>query len=609
LRDNGFFDKLLQAPNVIDFRLVKVCREVTMVRAKHDVDVLEKCPTGIRGLDEITKGGLPRGRPTLICGGAGCGKTLFAMEFLMRGAMDYGEPGVFMTFEETSEDLAKNFISLGFDLPDMMSRGLIATDHVKIERNEVEETGEYDLEGLFIRLGNAIDSIGAKRVVLDTIEALFSGLSNTAILRAELRRLFHWLKDRGMTAIVTGESGDKLLTRYGLEEYVADCVIFLDFRIVEQISTRRLRIIKYRGSSHGADEYPFLINEEGLSILPITSLGLDYPVSTERISTGVLKLDTMLEGKGFYRGGTILVSGTAGTGKTSLAATFADAACRRGERCLYFAFEESPRQIIRNMGSIGMDLARWVKKGLLKFHSARPSLYGLEMHLVTFHRVIEEFKPEVFIVDPISNLVNAGTAAEVKSILTRLIDYLKMNQITNFFTDLTHYGGSLERTSEEVSSLIDTWLLLRDIELNGERNRGLYILKSRGMAHSNQIQEFLLTNQGIGLVDIYTGSGEVLTGSARAAQGAEEKASELACRREADRRLREHERKKKALEAKIAALRAEFDAESVDLHLMTEEERKRQAVLAEDRLEMAHLRKGGPSASPAKRSKKKRKGE
>jgi len=577
-----------------------------MVKAKHDVDVLEKCPTGIRGLDEITKGGLPRGRPTLICGGAGSGKTLFAMEFLMRGALDYGEPGVFMTFEETPDDLAKNFISLGFDLPDMMSRGLIAMDHVKIERNEIEETGEYDLEGLFIRLGSAIDSIGAKRVVLDTIEALFSGLSNAGIIRAELRRLFHWLKDRGMTAIVTGERGDKLLTRYGLEEYVADCVIFLDFRIEEQISTRRLRIVKYRGSSHGSDEYPFLIDESGLSILPITSLGLDYPVSAERISTGIPKLDTMFGEKGFYRGSTILVSGTAGTGKTSLAATFAEAACRRGERCLYFAFEESPSQIIRNMSSIGMDLTRWVKKGLLRFHSARPSLYGLEMHLLTFHKEIKEFNPQVFIVDPISNLSAAGTQSEVKSILTRLLDYLKMKNISTFLTDLTHFTGSHEHTSEEVSSLIDTWLLLRDIELNGERNRGLYILKSRGMAHSNQIQEFLLTNQGIGLIDIYTGSGEVLTGSARAAQDAGEKATELESRREADRRLREQERKRNALETKIAALRAEFDVEAEEVHLMAEEEQKREAVQVEDRLEMAHLRKGKPSAPQALRSKKKR---
>ena len=579
-----------------------------MAKKKHDSVVLEKCPTGIKGLDEITKGGLPRGRPTLVCGSAGCGKTLFAMEFLIRGAMDYGETGVFITFEETPEDLAKNFISLGFSLPDMMARGLIAMDHVYIERSVVAETGEYDLEGLFIRLGNAIDSIGAKRVVLDTIEALFSGLSNAAILRAELRRLFHWLKDRGVTAIVTGESGDKTLTRYGLEEYVADCVIFLDFRIVEQISTRRLRIVKYRGSSHGSDEYPFLIDESGLSILPITSLGLDYPVSSERISTGIPKLDTMLGGKGFYRGSTILVSGTAGTGKTSMSATFAAAACLRGERCLYFAFEESPSQIIRNMNSIGIDLARWVKKGLLKFHAARPSLYGLEMHLLTFHKVIEEFKPQVFIVDPISNLSAAGTSSEVKSILTRLVDYLKMKNISTFLTDLTHFIGSLEHTSEEISSLIDTWLLLRDIELNGERNRGLYILKSRGMSHSNQIQEFLLTNRGIGLIDIYTGAGQVLTGSARATQEAGEKASDLARWREVDRRLREQERKKNALEAKITALRAEFDVETQEVHLMAEEEQKRQAVQAEDRLDMAHLRKGKPSAPQALRSKKKRKG-
>ena len=577
-----------------------------MVKKKHDVVVLEKCPTGITGLDEITKGGLPKGRPTLICGSAGSGKTLFAMEFLMRGAIDYGEPGVFMSFEETPEDLAKNFISLGFDLHSMKSRGLIATDHVYIDRSEVEETGEYDLEGLFIRLGSAIDSIGAKRVVLDTIETLFSGLSNTNILRSELRRLFNWLKDRGVTAIVTGERGEKLLTRHGLEEYVADCVILLDFRTQEQIATRRLRVVKYRGSSHGSDEYPFLIDENGLSILPITSLGLDYPVYKERIPTGVPKLDAMLEGKGFYRGSTILVSGTAGTGKTSLAATFAVDACRRGERCLYFAFEESPSQIIRNMGSIGLDLARWVKEGLLTFHSARPSLYGLEMHLLTFHKMINELNPQVFIVDPISNLNAAGTVAEVKSILTRLIDYLKMKNITTFLTDLTHFIGNLEHTSEEISSLIDTWLLLRDIELNGERNRGLYILKSRGMAHSNQIQEFLLTNQGIGLIDIYTGSGNVLTGSARATQEAGEKASELVRWREVDRRLREQERKKNALETQITAMRAEFDVETQEVHLMAEEEQKRQAVQAEDRLDMEQLRKGKPSIPQVMRSKKKR---
>jgi circadian clock protein KaiC len=578
---------------------------MTMAKKKHDAALLEKCPTGIKGLDEITKGGLPKGRPTLVCGSAGCGKTLFAMEFLLRGAMDFGEPGVFMTFEETPKDLAKNFISLGFDINDMMSRGLIAMDHVYIERSEIEETGEYDLEGLFIRLGAAIDSVGAKRVVLDTIEALFSGLSNAAIIRAELRRLFHWLKERGVTAIVTGESGDRMLTRYGLEEYVADCVILLDFRVEKQISTRRLRIIKYRGSSHGADEYPFLIDEGGLSILPITSLGLDYPVSSQRVSTGVPKLDAMFEGKGFYRGSTILISGTAGTGKTSLSATFADAACRRGERCLYFAFEESPSQIIRNMASIGMDLTQWIKKGLLRFHSVRPSLYGLEMHLLTFHKVINEFNPQVFVVDPISNLSAAGTITEVKSILTRLIDYLKTTGITTFLTDLTRYEGSLEHTSEEISSLIDTWLLLRDIELNGERNRGLYILKSRGMAHSNQIQEFLLTNLGIDLIDIYTGTGQVLTGSARAAQEAGEKASDLARQREVESRLRAQERKRNALEANIAALRAQFDVETLEVHLMAEEEKIKQAIEAKNRLDMAKLRKGKTSKPQAVRAKTK----
>jgi circadian clock protein KaiC len=576
-----------------------------MVKKKREVVVLEKCPTGIKGLDEITKGGLPQGRPTLVCGSAGCGKTLFAMEFLMHGAMEFGEPGVFMTFEETPEDLAKNFISLGFDLHDMVSRGLIATDHVYIERSEIEETGAYDLEGLFIRLGSAIDAIKAKRVVMDTIEALFAGLSNAAIIRAELRRLFHWLKARGVTAIITGESGDNLLTRYGLEEYVADCVILLDFRIDQQISTRRLRIIKYRGSAHGADEYPFLIDEGGLSILPITSLGLDYPVATEHIATGVPKLDAMFEGKGFYRGSTILVSGSAGTGKTSLAATFADAACRRGERCLYCAFEESPNQIIRNMGSIGMDLGHWVQKGLLRFHSARPSLCGLEMHLLTFHKLIDRFAPQVFVIDPISNLIAAGTVSEVKSILTRLIDHLKLKKISTFLTDLKHLQSGSERTSGEMSSLIDTWILLRAIERNGERNRGLHVLKSRGMAHSNQIKEFVLTNQGIDLIDIYTGLGEVLTGSARVAQEAGERAAEQVIRREAERRLRVQERKRNALEIKIAALRAAFDEETQEMHLIAEEEQTRQFAQAKSRLEMARYREGKPSEPRAKRAKKK----
>jgi circadian clock protein KaiC len=562
--------------------------------AKKKVDELvplAKCPTGIAGLDEITGGGLPKGRPTLVTGGAGCGKTLMALEFLVRGATKYNEPGVFMAFEETAEELTKNVASLGFDLAELSAKKKLAIDYVYIERSEIEDTGEYDLEGLFVRLGYAIASVGAKRVVLDTVEALFAALPNEGILRAELRRLFRWLKARGVTAIITGERGDNLLTRHGLEEYVADCVILLDFRVREQISTRRLRIVKYRGSAHGTDEYPFLIEKTGISILPVTSLGLNHIVSSQRISSGIPRLDTMLAGKGYFRGSTILLSGTAGTGKSSFSAKFVEAACKRGERCLYFAFEESPSQITRNMASIGIDLATPVKKGLLKFHASRPTLYGLETHLITFHNLIKEFKPSVVVVDPVSNLTAVGTSAEVKSILTRLFDYLKMTQITTLLTDLAHFGGSPEKTNEEISSLIDTWLLLRDIEINGERNRGLYILKSRGMAHSNQIREVRLSNKGIDLVDVYLGPGGVLTGSARAAQEAKEHAQRTTNQSDLDRKLRDQERKRQVLEARIAALRAEFAAESEELLALSSDEKKRQKALTNERADMARLRK------------------
>jgi circadian clock protein KaiC len=573
-------------------------KDVQSARVKN----LTKCLTGIRGFDEITYGGLPKGRPTLICGSAGCGKTVFAMEFLLRGAIQFKEPGVFISFEESPKDLAQNFSSLGYDLNNLIARKLIAMDHIYIERSEIEETGEYDLDGLFIRLAYAIDSIKAKRIVLDTIESLFSGLTNTGILRAELRRLFAWLKDRGLTAVITGESGEKTLTRYGLEEYVADCVILLDFRVREQISTRRLRIVKYRGTSHGTDEYPFLIEKTGISILPVTSLGLEHSVSNERISSGIPRLDSMLAGKGFYRGSTILISGTAGTGKTSFANKFVEAACKRGERCLYLAFEESADQIIRNMKSIGTDLAPWVKKGMLKIHPSRPSLHGLEMHLVTIHSMINDFKPRIVIVDPISNLTAVGSSSEVKSVLTRLFDYLKGNRVTTLLTDLVHFGGNLETTNEEISSLIDTWLLLRDIEINGERNRGLYILKSRGMAHSNQIREVQLSDRGIDLVDVYTGSGVVLTGSARAAQKAKDEAEAKDYQGEVDRKIREKELKRKALEARIAALRIEYDAENEEIHILAAEEKKKRNAGIANQNEMACLRKADQSiASPKKR--------
>ncbi len=570
------------------------------VTRKRDVAGLEKAPTGIKGFDEISYGGLPKGRPTLVCGSPGCGKTLFGMEFLVRGALQFKEPGVFVSFEEPSRDLEKNVESLGFDLKKLAAQKLIATDYIHIERSEIEETGEYDLDGLFIRLAYAIDSIKAKRIVLDTIEALFSGLSNAGIIRAELRRLFKWLKDRGITALITGESGETTLTRYGLEEYVADCVILLDFRIREQIATRRLRIVKYRGSAHGVDEYPFLIDEEGISILPVTSLGLDYKVSTQRISTGIPRLDAMLAGKGFFRGSTILISGSAGTGKSSVAAKFSESACKRGERCLYFAFEESPNQIVRNMKSIGIDLESCVKKGSLRFHASRPSLHGLEMHLVTFHKLILEFKPQVVVIDPISNLRTVGEPTEIKSMLTRLFDFLKMSGITTMVTDLSHAGEHVEQTEEEISSLIDTWLLVRDIEINGERNRGLYILKSRGMAHSNQIREFLLSGRGIDLIDVYLGPEGVLTGSARAAQEVKEEAGAASYEREMVRSVRERERRKKVLEARMEELRAELESESDELKFVTEEEKKRREGVVAGRLEMARLRK----ADPQVRSKK-----
>ena len=466
---------------------------------------LPKAPTGIRGLDEITGGGLPRGRPTLICGGAGSGKTLLAIEFLVRGATEYGEPGVFMAFEETAEELAQNVRSLGFDLDELVKRKKLSIDFVRIERGEIDEIGEYDLEGLFVRLGHAIDTIGARRVVLDTIETLFGGLSNQAILRAELRRLFRWLKDKGVTAVITGERGEGALTRQGLEEYVSDCVILLDHRITDQLSTRRLRVVKYRGTSHGTNEYPFLIDETGFSVLPITSLGLEHEVSSERISSGISGVDAMLGGPGYFRGSTILVSGTAGTGKTSLAAHFADATCRRGERCLYLAFEESQGQMVRNMRSIGIDLERWIRKGLLVYNANRPSSFGLEMHLAMVHKQVSAFQPHVVILDPMSTLLRAGTARDASIMLTRVIDYLKGLGATTLMTNLTPGGGVAEHTESDISSLVDTWLLLRDTDQGEQRGRSLYILKSRGMAHSNELARYSLSDRGLQLKNAGSG--------------------------------------------------------------------------------------------------------
>lgn len=532
---------------------------------------LPKSPTGISGFDEITGGGLPKGRPSLVCGSSGCGKTLFALEFLIHGVVDSKEPGVFIAFEETAEDLAQNVASLGYDLNQLIARKKLAIDHVQIERSEIEETGEFDLDGLFVRLGYAIDSIGAKRVVLDTLEALFAGLPNEGILRAELRRLFRWLKDRGVTALITAERGSGTLTRHGLEEYVSDCVILLDHRVLEQVSTRRLRVVKYRGSSHGTNEYPFLIDDDGITVIPITSLGLNHKAPSERVSTGIPRLDEMLGGKGLYRGASVLISGTAGTGKTSLAATFARATSERGERCLYFAFEESMSQITRNMRSIGIDLRPGIEKGLLKFYAARPTAYGLEMHVATMHKLIESFKPDAVVIDPLTNLINVGSQNEVHSALLRLIDLLKLRHVTGLFLSLAHDGQPLETTDLGISSIMDTWLLLRDIESNGERNRGLYILKSRGMPHSNQIREFRLTNRGVELTDVYLGPGGLLTGAAREEHEAREKAEALAREQELQRKQRELQRKREAVEAQVNGLRASLEAEETEMMRMVKQ--------------------------------------
>jgi circadian clock protein KaiC len=513
------------------------------------------------------------------------------MEFLVRGALRYDEPGVLMAFEETEEDLKKNFSSMGFDLQGLIDRKKIVIDHVFIDRSEIEETGEYDLEGLFIRLGAAIDQIGAKRVVLDTIETLFSGFSHEGILRSELRRLFRWLKDKGITAIITAERGKETLSRQGLEEYVADCVILMDHRVVGQISTRRLRVVKYRGSTHGADEYPFLICPGGIWLTPITSSGLNHAVSTERVGTGIGALDTMLGGKGYYRGSSILVSGTAGTGKTSIASHFADSVCNGGERTLFVAFEESPRQIVRNSKSIGINLDQWIEKGLLNFHAIRPSQYGLESHLSTIHKAIDEFKPAAVVIDPISSFLPQGSTSEVKEMLLRLIDFLKTNGITSLCTDLIHGGLGLEQTEVGMSSLMDTWLLLRSLECSGERNRTFYIAKSRGMEHSHQVREFLLTDNGVELVDVYVGTGQALTGSARFAREAQEKAEALERMQEIDRKELELEQRRHLLNARITALQSEFAAEEREVKRLIDQSLSREDLLAKVNEDMARIRR------------------
>jgi circadian clock protein KaiC len=581
--------------------------KLKMQLEKQSSGAISKTLTGISGLDEITLGGIPTGRPTLICGEAGSGKTLFSIEFIVRGALYYNEPGVFMAFEEKADELKTNVASLGFDLDRLEKDKKIRLDYVHIDRSEIEETGEYDLEGLFIRLGYAIDSIGAKRVVLDTIENLFSGMSNEGIIRAEIRRLFQFLKSKGVTAIITGERGEKSLTRQGLEEYVSDCVILLDHRIINQISTRRLRIVKYRGSVHGTNEYPFLIDDEGISVLPVTSLELNKEVSSESLSSGIVALDKMLGNKGFYKGSSILASGTAGTGKTSIAASFANASCLRKEKCLFFAFEESPKQIIRNMRSIGIDLQQHVDSGYLEFYASRPTLYGLEMHLVAIHKAIRKFKPAVVVLDPITNLITIGSVSEVKTMLVRLIDFLQAEQITVMFTALTLNNIVNEQTDEGVSSLVDAWLLIRDIESNGERNRGLYIMKSRGMKHSNQIREFVITDHGLDLVDVFLSEDGVLTGSAREARVLLEQTGEIIHAQAVSRKDRELTRKRKVLESKIESLKSEYESAEEELNKVYVEEALKKQIMGETLSKITDLRRADIGVAEKKTSKTRKK--
>lgn len=549
---------------------------------------LPKAASGIAGFDDVTFGGLPAGRPSLVCGAAGCGKTLFAVTFLVNGATRYDEPGVFMSFEERADDLAANVASLGYDLDGLVADGKLAIDHVRVERGEIEESGEYDLEGLFVRLGFAVDTVGAKRVVLDTIETLFSGFTDPALLRAELRRLFGWLKDRGLTAVITGERGDGELTRQGLQEYVSDCVILLDNRVEDQITTRRLRVVKYRGSAHGTNEYPFLIDDGGISVLPVTSSGLDRPASTEIVSSGVPGLDAMLRSGGFFRGSSILLSGVAGTGKTTFSNRFADAACRRGERCLAFVFEESAQEICRNAASTGLDLTKWVDAGLLRFEAARPSLYGLEMHLARMHRDLDRFRPDVVVLDPISAF--RGPSAEVHATLLRMMDMLKSRGITALFTSLRADDAGLGGADEGLSSMMDVWIKLDDSEANGERNRVLYLIKARGLSHSNQVREYRITDAGIELIEPYVGPDGVLTGTARLTQAAREQSATLRRHQETERRKRDLKRRREALERQIGELKAALEAEEEEANLLLGEEGNHEGTLRSDRAAVAMMR-------------------
>lgn len=550
---------------------------------------IAKCPTGIPGLDEITRGGLPRGRPTLVAGGPGSGKSVLAMDFIMRGILEHREPGVFVSFDERPLDVARNAASLGFDLKQLEGRKKLVVDHISMNKPELK-TGDYDLEGLFIRLERSIRAVNAKRVSLDSLDALFSGPFDDSVLRPELRRLFDWLKAKGVTALITSERGKGELTRHGLEEYLSDCVILLDQRVEQDISTRRLRIVKYRGAGFGTNEYPFLIDEQGVTVMPITSRALRHGVSKERVSTGIARMDAMLGG-GYWRASAILMSGTAGTGKTTLASHFADAMCNRGERCLYFSFDEAPDQIRRDLLSVGINFEKWEKRGLLRIESLRATTQGLEEHLHLITQKVRSFKPAAVIVDPITGLLPLAPMYASHSMLTRLIDFLKGEMITTFFTSLTEGQGAPERSGLGVSTLIDTWLVVRDIESNGEKNRGMFIVKSRGTNHSHQVREFLLTDRGVQLVDVYVGPAGLLVGAAGMSQLAQEKAENMEKHQDIVRKRHALEAKRKAFEKQMDATRASYDAEENEALRSFSEMEKRRKTLISDRTSVAAYRK------------------
>jgi circadian clock protein KaiC len=553
---------------------------------------ITRSPTGIEGFDDLTLGGLPTGRPTLVCGTAGCGKTLFASTFLVHGARECDEPGVFVTFEERPVDLIDNVASLGFGLDELVADNKIYIEHISIDPSELAEIGDYDLEALFIRLEMAIEQVGAKRVVLDTIESLFSAFSNPAILRAEIRRLFDWLKERELTTVITAERGDGAFTRSGLEEYVSDCVILLDHRVENQISTRRLRIVKYRGTAHGTNEYPFLIDEDGFSVLSVSAIGLNHQVSDERISSGIADLDAMLSGEGFFRGSSVLVSGVAGAGKSSVAASIVDAACARGDKALFFSFEESEYQTIRNMRSIGIDLQQWVDKDLMRYVAARPTLYGLEMHLAVMIREVARFQPQLVVLDPVSSFLTPGDTSDVQAMLLRVIDFLKGRGITAVFTHLAYAKGDETQTDAGLSSMMDAWILLLNRETNGEFNRELYLLKARGMEHSNQVREFVMGADGITLREPYLGEGGALTGSSRRAFEAQVRREKAVRSSELARLQQQLDHRRKKLEAQIEVLKTDLQSDEIEIERLIAVESIRLEQAKVDENDMRASRKG-----------------